>query len=378
MIAAPEEIPVLTWHNCYDDSWRKLIVPEAFAHPAKFAPGLIRRIYVHGLNRGWWKRGDLIGDPFGGIAGGGIMAGYSWLNWIGVELEERFVKLGNQNLALHGPRWAALGEATSLTLVQGDSRRFAEIVAQTAGVVTSPPYANSVDGTPDCIDWEKADPMWKTSNKRTAGRGAISDGYGKTAGQIGALSAGDVDAIVTSPPWEDQESALNASKVKDPEKFAAAMSRLNGVGGRKGTTPASRLAQLQRQTESTYGTTSGQLGNVTGETYWQAMHQVYAQCLLAMKTGGYLCVVVKDYVKDKKRVPLCDQTLRLLEHIGFTPVCRIHAMLVKERTHVGLFGDQVERKERKSFFRRLAEKKGSPRIDWEEVLVVRKGELDAA
>jgi len=21
------------WHNCYDDSWQGIIVPEAFAHP---------------------------------------------------------------------------------------------------------------------------------------------------------------------------------------------------------------------------------------------------------------------------------------------------------------------------------------------------------
>jgi hypothetical protein len=48
-------------------------------------------------------------------------------------------------------------------------------------------------------------------------------------------------------------------------------------------------------------------------------------------------------------------------------------MLVKESSHTCLFGhEHVTRKERKSFFRRLAEKKGSPRIDWEEVIVVRK------
>lgn len=34
--------------------------------------------------------------------------------------------------------------------------------------------------------------------------------------------------------------------------------------------------------------------------------------------------------------------------------------------------EHVQRTERKSFFRRLAEKKGSPRIDHETVLVMRK------
>ena len=63
----------------------------------------------------------------------------------------------------------------------------------------------------------------------------------------------------------------------------------------------------------------------------------------------------------------------MLESLGFEPVERIRAMLVKEDRQPGLFGeDVVKTTERKSFFRRLAEKKGSPRIDWEEVLMVRK------
>jgi hypothetical protein len=42
-------------------------------------------------------------------------------------------------------------------------------------------------------------------------------------------------------------------------------------------------------------------------------------------------------------------------------------------TQLALIGEDVDSiKERESFFRRLAEKKGSPRIDWESVLCMRK------
>jgi len=34
------------WTGCYNDSWNGVIVADAFAHPAKFARGLIRRIYA--------------------------------------------------------------------------------------------------------------------------------------------------------------------------------------------------------------------------------------------------------------------------------------------------------------------------------------------
>jgi hypothetical protein len=71
-------------------------------------------------------------------------------------------------------------------------------------------------------------------------------------------------------------------------------------------------------------------------------------------------------------VPLCDDTCRLLEHLGFTVFERSRCWLVKEHKQPGLFGVEcVEWTERKSFFRRLAEKKGSPRIDWEEVIWAR-------
>ena len=41
------------WQNCYDSGWQGEIVPEAFAHPAKFSHALIRRIYDHALAEGW-------------------------------------------------------------------------------------------------------------------------------------------------------------------------------------------------------------------------------------------------------------------------------------------------------------------------------------
>src|SRR3989304_3206170 len=84
------DAPISDWHHCYDDSWKGLIVDEAFAHPAKFAYGLIVRIVKHGLERGYWRAGDVVGDPFAGIGSGGIVCAANGLLWRGVELEPRF------------------------------------------------------------------------------------------------------------------------------------------------------------------------------------------------------------------------------------------------------------------------------------------------
>ena len=48
------------WHNCYDGGWGDLITPDSFAHPAKMAYGLLRRILQHGVDKGYWQAGDIL------------------------------------------------------------------------------------------------------------------------------------------------------------------------------------------------------------------------------------------------------------------------------------------------------------------------------
>jgi hypothetical protein len=277
------------------------------------------------------------------------------------------VELFKRNVKLHSRKWEKAGDPTPV-IIQGDSREFAKLVGECSAIVTSPPYAETHVGGDIRV------------NNAARGTGkdlcnACGANYADTPGQIGALKAGNVDAVITSPPYADSVKGEHG----ETETAKDSRDKRQTEGGSLGQSHAQcsdfhpPKDKHRRMADSEYGKTDGQLGNTKGESYWQAMQIVYDQCRLVLKPGGVLCVVVKDYIKDGKRVPLCDQTLALLEHVGFIPVERIRAMLVKEDRHPGLFGDDVvERKERKSFFRRLAEKKGSPRIDWEEVLVARK------
>jgi len=338
------------WHGCCDGSHGEMIVADAYEHPAKFAPNLINRIYKHGFERAWWGEGSFIGDPFGGVACGGIYAAYHGFWWLGVELEPKFVKLAKKNIALHHGRWKN-GGLPIPQILQGDSRKFSELVSCDA-IITSPPWGSLA-----------SDDKHKDADLPTAhgGKGvggmlrspARALGIGHTPGQIGNLKPGKLDGVVTSPPWEDQ--AVSQAQNDTPSRRRLLASMQGGLGF----------------LDSEYGNSEGQVGNTSGDTYWTAMKQVYQQCLLALKPGGMMVVVVKNYVSKGKRVPLCDQTLTLLESVGFVLVERIRAWMVKETKHPGLFGEVVEKISRKSFFRRVAEQKGSPTIDWEEVLCVR-------
>lgn len=463
----------LKWANCYEKQLTGFIVPEAFAHPAKFSLALIERIYDHMIDRGWLRPGDVVGDPFGGVGIGGLVATYRKLHWIGCELEPKFVTLAEQNFAFHRHKFAALSLPYPI-IYRGDSRQFYHCVQS---VVTSPPYCNSLSsGGGNNIDYSKS----RDGGKRvTPVRKASGEGYGKEVGQIDTLPAGSVDACISSPPYAQSLRGLNHNGIapekldptkhhtgqssmlllkqsygksegqieKLPEGSLAAcvssppyasisagagglntkpakpgqqggrsaksasqtadqkygntpgqISQLSGLvtsppwesncegGVRKGKlkappssgkgnygSPEAHTAQLERDEAKNYGDTAGNIGNTQKETYWDAMRTVYEQCFIALRPGGYMAIVVKDYCKDRKIVPLCDDTARLLKHIGFRIVERAHAMLVNETTEADLFaGSVTTRRERKSFFRRLYEKGGGPRIDFEQVLFAKK------
>lgn len=82
------------WPGLYREGWGRDIVPEAYAHPAKYARALIRKIYAHAVDLGWLEPGDVVLDLFGGVALGGLDASYHGAHWVGVELERHFVDTG--------------------------------------------------------------------------------------------------------------------------------------------------------------------------------------------------------------------------------------------------------------------------------------------
>jgi DNA modification methylase len=458
------------WHGCYDKSLKGFITDQSFGHPAKYSLGLIERIFDHCLQRGYLKRGDLVGDVFGGVAIGGLVAAYRGLRWLGCELEPRFVGWSRANIELHRTKLEYLGCPLPV-IVQGDSRKFAERVQ---AIVSSPPYSETLShgGGPDTkhdllqggksllaikagygetngnigscpagvVEAVVSSPPYNLpmsqdhNGKRGGKRGTkqIEPGafakYGNTEGQIEGLQQGKVAAVVSSPPYSDiaagagglntkpakhngQQSGRSAKAASQDadQKYGTSdgqISRLK-VGavvtsppfedckqGTSGTLkemktawqrdpknfgkPGHRPAQMSEYNcnsmNDEYGNTEGQIGNAKGETYWQAMDQVYRSCFQAIRPGGVLVLVVKDYCKGGKRVRLCDDTMRLCEHIGFQPLERIHAMLVSETVEAGLFGEEKTKRQRKSFFRRLYEA-GIPdgderRIDHEEVLIL--------
>jgi hypothetical protein len=177
--------------------------------------------------------------------------------------------------------------------------------------------------------------------------------YGTTPGQLGALREGDYAAAVSSPPYaaEQDRTRPHGGKMTD------------GDGGFR----------------NFYSMDPANLGNPCDhslDTFWTASRAIVAQVHAVLKPGGVAVWVVKDYVRKGERVPFAEQWRQLCEAAGFQTLHVHRAWLVEERgAQHTIFGEVETRTvQRKSFFRRLAEKNGSPRIDWETVICMRKPE----
>jgi hypothetical protein len=279
-ILTQEKTKQRTWYGCYDESWQNLIQPESFQHPAKYAFGLIKRIYPYMLSQGYIQPGATILDPFGGM-GGGAVANFYGLNWVGCELERKFHDMGQgcDCTGISPEEWLEYGEAfadtigqlnykdgrhwcpaciagalqiktnglnghrqpglfdtaedsrlpvgfklseegtpyslphhytgnlelfrkyaqpgTWAVLLNGDSRYLRAVIAQAQvdGLLSSPPYANG------CAYTGGDDPNPRLIQGSKVGAYGVGRGYGSTEGQLGGMKEGNLDGILTSPPF---------------------------------------------------------------------------------------------------------------------------------------------------------------------------------
>lgn len=326
------------WRGCYTQQWRGLLDDGSWSHPGKFAKGLIERVIMEGLNRGWWKRGDRIVDPFGGVGCGGVACAYSRLEWIGVELEPEFVKIAIKNFERHLSKWASLGCPTP-QIFRGDSRLLSSTWPTGAtATLTSPPYASGLGNG----GVKPNGPGRKHDNYAAA----MTKQYGASPGQLAKMPLGKVDATITSPPYLHSRSQTTKT------------------GG--GNVPT-------KHRPMDYGEMAGQVGNANAQTYWSAVGEIYAACASITPPRSPLVIVIKDFVKAGAIVPLCEDTVKLLMGSGFAIELRARCWVADHLGDDLHLNGTVERKERssKSFFRRLQESRGCPRIDYEEVIVAR-------
>ena len=353
------------------------------------APGLADRILGHLEDLGLLGPGSVILDPMGGVGSTAIAACLRGHRAVTVELERRFIALSRLNRRYVRRRiWRDL----DWTILQGDARNLSTLLAG-AGFTTvmSPPYSDS-EGQPSLGSVNKDG--WGTDGKDIVARRGLTGSYGQTPGQIGNLR--DRPLTVMSPPYANRVDDHG----KDSPEWDGFSDRFGHYGTSAGqigalrdrpvtlTSPPYEDSNLRRSDDWVdgetfggpnsqvrrldYGSTDGQLGQERGESYMQAMAQVYAEIA---KVSDVCVTVTKDPTRDNKLRLLGEDTKRLLEAAGYTIVCHHRAILFEEQETADLFGGTSKKpRGRLGFFKRLQYQKGAPVAAWEDVLIGVKGE----
>lgn len=332
---------------------------------AKFATSLIFRIVHHALEEGFIQAGDTCIDPFGGVSLGALPCLLYGINVVHCELEPKFHALAQANVALWTRRYGHLPQWGKAVLLQGDSRELMALLqAQVDLALASPPFCDSLATN---IHTLAAFPVMTGTMHRAVGAAPspseVPQGYGTTPGNLGNLPPGEIAAVIASPPFSgtEQPCASQTQGLKNYQAFT------RGHGTKRdslhsGETPG-QLSAMPR-------------GTTARETFWSAAQTILEHTFQVLRPGGYAIWVTKNYIRAGKIVSFTDDWITLCHAVGFTLRHHHKAMLVEEHGEQrDLFEEPKQmRTERKSFFRRLAEKHNSPRIDWEDVVCMSKPE----
>ena len=183
---------------------------------------------------------------------------------------------------------------------------------------------------------------------------------------IGNIKDFGVDAVLTSPPYEESLGAKHHS----PRADILAAEKSNPSTYTQIDESVSRLREHGRSDDKAggaygkslghpYSSSEGNIGNQKKESYLEAMKTVYAECHKILKPQGLMILILKNFIRDKKVVPLTDYTVKICESVGFA---------LKERL---LFKLPTQ-----SFWRRLYSQK-YPEVDtadlrYEHILIFEK------
>jgi len=195
-------------------------------------------------------------------------------------------------------------------------------------IITSPPFSES----DTAFHYQKDE--WVA--KKTRALKKVSN----SKENIATLKHGEIDAIITSPPnGEAQQGAGIAKRGYQSSKYPPTIL----VGKR------SYMPDKFKNEEN--------ISRQPHETYLSAMLKVYHECWKILKPNGKMVIHIKNFIRNKKVVRLDLDTIKLCEKVGFQLVERWYRQLKLQ-----------------SFWRKIYMKKypSAPKIHYEHILVFQK------
>jgi len=221
--------------------------------------------------------------------------------------------------------------------LKSEEKEYKELEEKVNVVITSPPYSDSYKSSSKTRE-EQAKRVPKnilkkrrdgggplslfTSPKNVAAKGFL-EGIPKSKDNIGNLQHGDINIVITSPPYAEANRGGGIAvkgyegKYGKDEKLHLRHDRpssdnpdnISNKPYREDVEATPELVQkLQKLKDEKKG---------RSETYLEAMLQCYRECYNVLKPNGRIIVVIKPFIRNKKVVDLPYHTWLLLQKCGF-------------------------------------------------------------
>lgn len=234
--------------------------------------------------------------------------------------------------------------------------------------ISSPPFVQAKGGEKGIIVTGYGD-----GSDKVGDRSYTEHTKGDSPTNLANLSDNGFDATISSPPYAETEVAVDLKSGVDVEERK--QKRASGEWEGYNRQNPANLGSLKAEDAVVEAVLEKVIEEQT-ETFWSAARTIIEQTYAALKPGGVAIWVTKSFVKNKVRVDFPGQWEQMCQAVGFVTVCKHRAWVVEDKgAQYDMFGNLIEKKvEKKSFFRRLAEKRGSPRIDYEQIICMRKSE----
>lgn len=329
----------------------------SFSHPAKMSLPLQLWIIDN-----FTQEGETILDPMAG-SGTILVACSMGRNVITLELEDKFVQMQKDNWEIVKQRGCQMGYSMGTAVIlQGDARnlegllvdkcifsppfadaRSARIDTETVKlkrgwegkggsrffdarqgdspdnisnlpygeidkIVTSPPYAER-HSYPDAERERQAVMKLKAGPNSKIGGVRIHEHESDNPENLGNLPYGSIDAVISSPPYEGSisgESHTEEARSKEFEKLRSMGYKIN---------PNSADNKVRA---AVYSGSDNNIGNLKSDSYLSAMLLVYQNCFAVLKAQGLLILVTKNFIRNKAQVRLDLDTIKLCEQAGFS------------------------------------------------------------
>ena len=336
--------------------WKDYFTKDSVAHPAKMNLNLLRHIIEsHTIP------GDVVLDPMAGTGSTVILASMLGRDGIAVEYEPHFCDMIRENIA-RAEKQTTLTPKGRIICAQGDARELSKLLKESDAIITSPPY-----GSDNANLLERKD---KSAQSVLASTGVRAVSLEEN--NIGVLEYGDVDAIVSSPPYGNRLSD-EAVQDGDPQRMSYRQAvdsiitsppyeeSLTGGGQVDKEGYAQGHTQGKHCSKDGYSTDEDNIGNLKSDSYLEAMLQCYREFYKVLREGGVMVLVTKNFIRDKQVVRLDVDTIKLCEVAGFHLSARWYFKLPT-----------------RSFWRILYERKypDAPQLLYEDVLVFKKREVE--